>query len=89
MSIDIKKRSKRVLVGRVVSDKMDKSITVLVEKTVKHKQYSKFIKRRAKFCAHDENNSCGFGDLVEVVECKPLSKRKSWRLRAILEKAKG
>jgi small subunit ribosomal protein S17 len=74
--------------GRVVSDKMDKSITVAIERFVKHPIYGKFVKRTTKVHAHDENNECGQGDLVEIKECRPLSKTKSWTLVKVVEKAK-
>ncbi|WP_100753806.1 30S ribosomal protein S17 [Vibrio salilacus] len=79
---------KRTQQGRVVSDKMDKSITVAIERFVKHPIYGKFVKRTTKVHAHDENNQCGLGDKVEIVECRPLSKTKSWALVKVLEKAK-
>ncbi|SDB73884.1 30S ribosomal protein S17 [Belnapia rosea] len=69
---------KRVLTGRVVSDKMDKTVTVLVERRVMHPLYKKFIKRSKKYAAHDEANLCKEGDLVQIEECPPLSKRKAW-----------
>ena len=75
-------------VGLVTSDKMNKSITVSVERKVKHEMYGKFVKKSKKFHAHDENNDCGIGDLVRIMETKPLSKTKNWRLVEILEKAK-
>lgn len=78
----------RIQQGRVVSDKMDKSIVVAIERTVKHPIYGKFIKRTTKVHAHDENNTCGLGDKVEIAECRPLSKTKSWTLVKVLEKAK-
>ncbi|AMF96014.1 30S ribosomal protein S17 [Vibrio fluvialis] len=74
--------------GRVTSDKMDKSITVAIERFVKHPIYGKFVKRTTKVHAHDENNECGLGDLVEIKECRPLSKTKSWTLVKVVEKAK-
>ncbi|PJC85757.1 30S ribosomal protein S17 [Vibrio sp. HA2012] len=74
--------------GRVVSDKMDKSITVAIERFVKHPIYGKFVKRTTKIHAHDENNECGIGDTVEIRECRPLSKTKSWTLVRVVEKAK-
>ncbi len=74
--------------GRVTSDKMDKSITVAIERFVKHPIYGKYVKRTTKLHAHDENNECGLGDLVEIKECRPLSKTKSWTLVKVLEKAK-
>jgi len=77
----------RVLQRRVVSDKMDKTITVLVERRVKHPIYGKFIRRSTKVHAHDETNECGVGDLVQVEQCRPLSKTKTWRLVKVVEKA--
>lgn len=70
----------RTLQGRVVSDKMEKSIVVAIERFVKHPIYGKFIKRTTKMHVHDENNECGIGDVVEIRECRPLSKTKSWTL---------
>ena len=78
---------KRTQTGRVVSNKMDKSVTVLLERQIKHPLYGKYIKRSTKVCAHDEDNSCGEGDKVVIAECRPLSKTKSWRVVEILEKA--
>lgn len=78
----------RTLTGVVTSDKMQKTITVMVERTVPHKQYSKYIKRRAKYHAHDEKNECGIGDTVMIVEARPTSKTKRWRLQKVLEKAR-
>jgi small subunit ribosomal protein S17 len=69
---------KRVLTGRVVSDKMDKTVTVLVERRVMHPLYKKFIRLSKKYAAHDEANLCKPGDVVDIEECRPLSKRKSW-----------
>lgn len=74
--------------GMVVSDKMDKTIVVAIEERVKHPLYSKIIKRTYKLKAHDENNECGIGDRVRVMETRPLSKDKRWRLVEIIEKAK-
>jgi len=74
--------------GLVVSDKMDKSIVVAVERRVKHPLYGKFVKRTTKFIAHDEENTCGIGDKVLIMETRPLSKTKNWRLVEIIEKAK-
>lgn len=79
---------KRTKVGRVVSDKADKTVTVLLERLVKHPLYGKYIKRSTKVHAHDEDNSCGAGDLVKISECRPLSKTKSWRVVEIMERAK-
>ena len=78
----------RTLQGRVVSDKMDKSIVVAIERKVKHPIYGKFVKRTTKLHAHDENNQCGIGDTVTIRECRPLSKNKSWTLVDVVEKAK-
>lgn len=78
---------KRQLLGTVVSDKMEKSVVVLVERTVKHPLYKKFVKRYKKFAAHDEQNSCQVGDKVVIIESRPLSKTKRWRVSRILEKA--
>ena len=69
---------KRVLTGRVVSDKMDKTVTVLVERRVMHPLYKKFIRRSKKYAAHDEGNVCKEGDFVAIEECPPISKRKAW-----------
>jgi len=82
-----RKAIKRTLTGRVTSDKMDKTITVKVERQVKHPLYGKFIKRSTKVHAHDENNECKIGDVVIVVESKPLSKSKTWQLVEVVEKA--
>ena len=78
---------KRTQTGRVVSNKMDKSVTVLLERQIKHALYGKYIKRSTKVSAHDEENSCGEGDKVVIAECRPLSKSKSWRVIEILERA--
>ncbi len=77
----------RMLQGRVVSDKMDKTVTVLVERKVKHPLYGKFIRRSTKVHAHDEANECGIGDTVMVEQCRPLSKSKTWRLVKVVTKA--
>ncbi len=77
----------RTVQGRVVSDKMDKSITVAVERKVKHPIYGKFIKRTTKLHAHDETNQCNVGDVVTVRECRPLSKTKTWTLVEVVTKA--
>lgn len=74
--------------GIVVSNKMDRSIVVAVERKVKHPKYGKFIKKTTKFMAHDESNASGPGDLVKIMETKPISKNKCWRLVEVLEKAK-
>jgi 30S ribosomal protein S17 len=97
LSIDIDKKGESKLenrtslrktrIGKVVSDKMDKTIVVAVETSVKHKEYGKILKRTYKLKAHDENNECQIGDKVKVMETRPLSKDKRWRLVEIIEKA--
>lgn len=82
-----KQKISRTLTGRVVSDKMNKSITVLVERRVQHPKYGKFVRRSSKIHAHDENNSCHVGDLVVIRECKPISKTKAWELQEIQKRA--
>ena len=82
------KKLVRTLSGRVVSDKMDKTVTVLVERKVKHPKYGKFVKKTTKFHAHDEKGECGIGDVVKIMETRPLSKTKRWRLVEIIQKAK-
>jgi len=79
---------RKTRIGQVVSDKMDKTIVVAVEDSVQHPLYKKTMKRTYKLKAHDENNECGIGDTVEVMETRPLSKDKRWRLVSIIEKAK-
>ena len=79
---------RKTRVGRVVSNKMDKTIVVAIEDNVKHPVYGKIIKRTLKVHAHDEENVCGIGDTVEIMETRPLSKTKRWRLVEIIEKAK-
>jgi len=79
---------RRALVGRVVSDKMQNTVTVLVERRVKHELYGKVITRSAKYHAHVESGEAAAGDLVEIVECRPISKTKSWRVTQVLEKAR-
>ena len=80
--------SRKVRVGKVVSDKMDKTVVVIVEDRVAHKTYNKIIGRTYRLKAHDENNECGVGDIVRVMETRPLSKDKRWRVVEIVEKAK-
>jgi small subunit ribosomal protein S17 len=75
-------------IGVVVSNKMQKSITVQVERREKHPKYGKFVKKTSKFAAHDENNDCNIGDTVRIAETRPLSKNKCWRLVEIIERAK-
>ena len=84
-----KQESRRqALIGTVVSDKMDKTVTVAVERTFMHRLYRRYVKRTSKFTAHDEGNECRVGDRVHIVATRPLSKRKRWRVREILERAK-
>lgn len=78
----------RSLIGRVVSDKMDKTITVLVERSVAHPIYKKYVKRSTKLHVHDEENTCNVGDVVSVASSRPLSKTKAWKLVDIIERAK-
>jgi len=85
---EIRTSSRKTLVGKVVSDKMDKTIVVTVETRVAHPRYKKIIKRTYRLKAHDEANECGIGDTVKVMETRPLSKDKRWRLVEIVEKAK-
>jgi small subunit ribosomal protein S17 len=80
--------NKRQLVGRVVSDKMQKTVTVLVERRVKHPLYGKFMTRSSRFHAHDEARECKEGDLVLIEECRPIARTKSWRVIELVEKAK-
>ena len=79
---------RKVRIGKVVSNKMDKSITLTVDRKVKHPLYGKFVQKTTKLMAHDENNECGIGDTVKVMETRPLSKNKCWRLLEIVAKAK-
>ena len=77
----------RTIIGRVVSNKMDKTVSVLVERIIKHPVYGKYIKRSTKLLAHDENNQCQEGDLVAIISCRPISKRKAFRMVEIIESA--
>lgn len=79
---------RKTRVGKVVSDKMDKTIVVAIEDHIKHPTYGKIISRTTKIYAHDEENTCGIGDTVELMETRPLSKTKRWRLVRVIEKAK-
>jgi small subunit ribosomal protein S17 len=83
-----KRNLRKERVGIVTSDKMDKSVVVAVERKVKHPKYGKFVKKTSKFVAHDEKNDCNIGDTVKIMESRPLSKIKNWRLVEILERAK-
>ena len=80
-------KTKSTLLGMVVSDKMDKSITVLIERRVKHPMYGKYMTRSTKLHVHDENNESRAGDKVEIVECRPMSKTKAWNLVRVVERA--
>lgn len=88
MSEQIKRNERKVRVGKVVSDKMQKTIVVAIEELVQHKLYKKAVKRTVKFKAHDENNDAKIGDKVSIMETRPLSKEKRWRLVKIVERAK-
>ena len=82
------RKLRKVRVGKVVSDKMDKTVVVAIVDNVRHPKYGKIIKRTVKIHVHDENNECGIGDTVSVMETRPLSKTKRWRLVEVVEKAK-
>lgn len=81
------KKNKRELIGLIVSDKMDKSVVVQIERFVQHKIYKKFMKRYKKYHAHDEKNECSIGDIVKIIETRPLSKLKRFRVNEIVKKA--
>ncbi|TQM52622.1 SSU ribosomal protein S17P [Arcticibacter tournemirensis] len=86
--VEMERKLRKTRTGLVVSNKMDKSIVVAVERKVKHPIYGKFVNKTTKFMAHDESNTCGIGDTVLIMETRPLSKNKNWRLVEILERAK-
>ena len=86
--METKRNLRRERIGVVVSDKMEKSITIVVKTKAKHPVYGKFVSKTSKFIAHDEKNDCNIGDTVKVMETKPLSKNKNWRLVEIIERAK-
>ncbi len=86
--VDTERKFRKIRIGVVTSDKMDKTITVSVVRKLKHPKYGKFLKKTKKFHAHDEKNECGVGDTVKIMETRPLSATKRWRLVEILEKAK-
>ena len=86
--LTVERNLRKTRIGKVVSDKMDKTIVVAVENHVKHPLYGKIVKKTYKLKAHDENNECGIGDTVKVMETRPLSKDKRWRLVEIIEKAR-
>lgn len=79
----------RTIQGKVISDKMDKTITVLVERQVKHPLYGKFMRRSTKLHAHDESNECREGDIVNITSCRPMSKTKTWSLVEVIDRANG
>ncbi len=83
-----KRNLRKERIGLVVSNKMDKSITVQIERKFRHPMYGKFVKKTTKFIAHDEKNECNIGDTVRIMETRPLSKNKNWRLVEIIERAK-
>jgi len=78
---------RRTLVGQVASNRMEKTISVIIERRVEHPLYRKYVRKSTKLLAHDEKNECGEGDTVAIEECRPISKKKSWRLQKVLEKA--
>jgi len=80
--------TRKVFIGQVVSSKMDKTITVAVERRIRHPLYGKYVKKTSRFKAHDADNACGEGDLVRIMETRPISRHKRWRLVEIVEKAK-
>ena len=88
MSEAVERNLRKTRIGMVVSDKMDKTVVVAIQDNVKHPKYGKVIKRTVKFKAHDENNECAVGDKVSIMETRPLSKEKRWRLVEIIERAK-
>ena len=84
---NVEAKVQRTVIGRVVSDKMEKTVSVAIERRVKHQAYGKYIRRTTKVLVHDENNECKAGDRVSIAEGKPTSKRKSWHVVAIIERA--
>jgi small subunit ribosomal protein S17 len=78
---------RKTLVGTICSDKMDKTVVVMIERLVKHPRYKKYVKRRAKYKAHDETNECHTGDTVSIIETRPLSREKRWRVKEVIRKA--
>ncbi len=81
----LEKRNTRKIIGKVVSNKMDKTVSVAIERLIKHPVYGKYIRRTSKVLAHDENNSCNEGDRVAISECRPISKHKSWKVVDMVE----
>jgi small subunit ribosomal protein S17 len=88
MAETVQRNMRKQRIGVVTSNKMEKSIVISVERKVKHPMYGKFVKKTKKFMAHDENNDCRIGDIVRIMETRPLSKNKCWRLIQIVERAK-
>lgn len=84
----MERNTRKQLVGKVVSTKMQKSIVVLVERKFRHPMYGKFVKKSKRYLAHDEKEECNEGDWVQLMECRPLSARKRWRMSSIIERAK-
>ena len=82
-------KGKRTVTGRVVSDKADKTVTVKIERLIKHPVYGKYMRRTSKVLAHDENNECKSGDQVMISECRPVSKNKAWQVVSVIERAPG
>lgn len=80
-------KSQRTVIGRVVSDKMDKTVSVAIERLIKHPVYGKYIRRTSKVMAHDESNDCKTGDRVSISECRPMSKNKAWQVVSVVERA--
>lgn len=84
----MERKLRKIRIGVVTSNKMEKTVTISVERKLRHPIYGKFVKKSKKFHAHDANNDCGIGDLIKIMETRPLSKTKRWRMLEILEKAK-
>jgi small subunit ribosomal protein S17 len=80
-------KNRRTVVGRVVSDKMEKTVSVVIERLIKHPSYGKYIRRSGKVMAHDESNECKIGDRVAIAECRPISKHKAWQVVSVIERA--
>ncbi|MCD6306913.1 MAG: 30S ribosomal protein S17 [Deltaproteobacteria bacterium] len=80
---------RKTLTGTVIGNRMDKTVVILVERLVRHSVYRKYVRRRGKYLAHDAENMCGIGDKVQIVECRPLSKRKRWQVVNIIEKSQA
>lgn len=80
-------KNRRTVVGRVVSDKMDKTVSVAIERLIKHPSYGKYVRRTGKVMAHDESNECKVGDRVAIAECRPISKHKAWQVVSVIERA--